>query len=263
MNQGCGHGHSPGGGDRMSVALAVIPARLGSTRLPRKMLADIGGQPLVVRTAQAVAAAGAVTRVVVATDCEEIAAPVRAAGFTAVMTPPQLPSGTDRVAAAVATIADPQVGVVLNVQGDEPLLDGESLRRLVAAFGEPRVEMATLALPLAADDAANPNAVKVVVDANDDALYFSRSLIPYPRHSVGLAAWRHVGVYAWRPAVLQHLTRLPPCLLERTESLEQLRALFNGIRIRVVAAAGPMIGVDTEADLERVRRQWAGARGPA
>ncbi len=240
------------------TALGVIPARLGSTRLPRKMLADIAGQPLIVRTAQAAMATGAFTRVLIATDADEIKTAVTAAGFAAHLTDPALPSGTARVATVVQQLdaaADP---VIVNVQGDEPLLDPDSVRRLVGVFhDDPAVEMATLACPLRADDHDNPNAVKVVLDGNSNALYFSRSLIPFPRHREGFAPLKHIGVYAWRRATLLRLVALPTCPLENIESLEQLRALYHGIRIRVIMADRETVGVDTEADLARVRAAFA------
>lgn len=234
----------------LPAAIGVVPARLASTRLPEKMLADLGGKPLVVRTAESVLASGAFARVIVATDHERIAAAVQAAGLEAMLTDPAHPSGTARVGEVARRTAGE---LFVNIQGDEPLVDGEGLRRLVAAFADPAVEMATLWFPLRPEDEANPNAVKVVADAAGNALYFSRSLIPYPRSREGFRPRKHVGVYGYRRATLLRLLDLPATDLERVESLEQLRALYHGIPIRLVEASRDSVGVDTPADLERVR----------
>ncbi|MFZ2956864.1 MAG: 3-deoxy-manno-octulosonate cytidylyltransferase [Candidatus Ozemobacteraceae bacterium] len=232
--------------------VAVVPARLASTRLPEKMLADLAGRPVIVWTAESVFKSGAFDRIIVATDHERIASAVRAAGFEAVLTDPKLPSGSARVAAVARTIED--VDVLVNIQGDEPLIDGEGLRRIVSVFStDPSVEMATLSFPLDARDENNPNAVKLTVDARGDALYFSRSVIPFPRLREGFAPLKHIGVYAYRRETLLRLIGLPACNLELIESLEQLRALYYGIRIRVLPAAVESLGVDTAEDLARVR----------
>jgi len=241
--------------ERGYTVLGVVPARLASTRLPEKMLADVAGMPLIVRTAMAAAASGAFDRVLVATDSERIAEIVTAAGFEARLTDPDLPSGTARTAVVSDTV---DADVYVNVQGDEPLIDAEGLKRLTASFADPSVEMATLWYPLAEADHANPNAVKVVADAAGNALFFSRSLIPYPRVTAGFAPMKHIGVYGYRRATLRRLVTLPPCDLEKIESLEQLRALYHGIRIRLVPASRETLGVDTPADLERVRAVFEG-----
>lgn len=243
------------GAERTYTVLGVVPARLASTRLPEKMLADVAGKPLIVRTAIAAAESGAFDRVIVATDSERIVAAVTAAGFEARMTDPSLPSGTARTAVISEDI---KYDVYVNVQGDEPLIDAEGLKRLTACFADPAVEMATLWYPLADIDRDNPNAVKVVADAHDNALFFSRSLIPYPRNAEGFAPRKHIGVYGYRRGTLRRLVSLPPCDLERIESLEQLRALYHGVRIRLVAASRETLGVDTGADLERVRAVFEG-----
>lgn len=232
--------------------IGVVPARLASVRLPEKMLADLQGQPLVAVTAASAMQSGAFDEVIVATDSEKIVAAVEAAGFKAILTDPELPSGTARVAEiARQTDAD----VYVNIQGDEPLIDGEGLRRVVAAFNDDSVKMATLSFPLLPEDENNPNAVKLVLDANNDALYFSRSIIPYPRNYEKFAPLKHLGVYGYRRQTLLDLMSLTPCDLEKIESLEQLRALYHGIKIRVLPAARDSIGVDTHADLERVRQE--------
>ena len=234
--------------------IGVVPARLASVRLPEKMLADLDGEPLVVVTARSAMQSGAFDEVVVATDSPKILEAVEKAGFKAFLTDPQLPSGTCRVGeVAKLTAAD----VYVNIQGDEPLIDGEGLRRVVAAFADSTVNMATLWFPLLPEDEGNPNAVKLVVDANEDAMYFSRSIIPFPRSYDRFAPRKHLGVYGYRRATLLQLLDLPACDLEKIESLEQLRALYHGIKIRVLPAARDSIGVDTHADLERVRAELA------
>ncbi len=232
--------------------IGVVPARFASTRLPEKMLADLCGTPLVVMTARSAMQSGAFDEVMVATDSPRIVEVVEKAGFKAFLTDPELPSGTCRIGeVAKQTSAD----VYVNIQGDEPLIDGEGLRQIAAAFADPVVNMATLWFTLRAEDENNPNAVKLVVDANNDALYFSRSILPYPRVKDGFAPRKHIGVYGYRRATLLKLLELPACDLEKIESLEQLRALYHGIKIRVLQAARDSIGVDTQADLERVRAE--------
>jgi len=238
--------------------IGVVPARLASTRLPEKMLADLDGMPLVAMTARSAMASGAFDEVVVATDSPKIVEAVEKTGFKAYLTDPELPSGTARVAeVARQTSAD----VYVNIQGDEPLIDGEGLRRVTEAFADPTVNMATLWFPLLPEDEGNPNAVKLVVDCNDDAIYFSRSIIPFPRSYERFAPRKHLGVYGYRRDTLLRLTSLPACDLEKVESLEQLRALYHGIKIRVLPAARDSIGVDTHADLERVREELRRRKG--
>ena len=238
--------------------IGVVPARLASTRLPEKMLADLEGTPLVAMTARSAMASGAFDEVIVATDSQKIVEAVEKSGFKAYLTDPELPSGTARVAeVARQTGAD----VYVNIQGDEPLIDGEGLRRVAEAFADPTVNMATLWFPLLPEDEGNPNAVKLVVDCNDDAIYFSRSIIPFPRSYERFAPRKHLGVYGYRRDTLLQLTSLPACDLEKVESLEQLRALYHGIKIRVLPAARDSIGVDTHADLERVREALRSRKG--
>ena len=230
--------------------IGVVPARLASTRLPEKMLADLNGIPLVVMTAKRAMSSGAFNEVVIATDSQKIADAAEKFGFKAFLTDPNLPSGTCRVG-EVAKILNADVYV--NIQGDEPLIDGEGLKRIVAAFEDKNVNMATLSFPLRKEDENNPNAVKLVTDSNNDALYFSRSLLPYPRNREKFAPLKHIGVYAYRRETLLKLIELMPCSLEKIESLEQLRALYYGIKIRVIPAAKESVGVDTIEDLEKVR----------
>lgn len=241
-------------------AIVVIPARLASERLPEKPLADICGKPMVVRVLERARAARGIERAVVATDAERIAAAVRAAGGEAVMTPADCASGSDRCAHAARALGPAEV--VVNVQGDEPLLEPAAIETLLGAFDDPAVEMATLARPLAPGEYENPNVVKLVRDARGDALYFSRAPIPHRRGgSVPAEARAHVGIYAFRADFLQRFTRLSPTPLEQAEKLEQLRALEHGHRIRVIDTAYRAIGVDTPEDLERVRALVAAMEG--
>ena len=237
--------------NRNFKAIGVVPARMASVRLPGKMIADLCGKPLVVVTAESALASGAFDEVIVATDSDEIANVVEKAGFKTVLTDPELPSGTARVA-EVAKLTDADVYV--NIQGDEPLIDSEGLVKVVEAFSNNEVEMATLWFPLMPEDEQNPNAVKLITDANDDAIYFSRSIIPFPRNYDRFAPKKHLGVYGYRKQTLLKLMSLQPCDLEKIESLEQLRALYHGIKIRVIKASQDSIGVDTHQDLERVRK---------
>ena len=233
-------------------ALAILPARLGSTRLPAKVLLAETGRPLFVHTAQAVARASRVARVLVATDDERVVAAAEEHGVEAVLTSPDHPSGTDRVHEAAASASGHDV--VLNVQADEPEVEPTELDALVAAFADPAVEAATLAAPIEdPDELAATSVVKVVRDASGDALYFSRALLPNRSHArAGDAAeplgLRHVGVYAFRPAALAAFCALPPSALERAENLEQLRWLEAGRRMRVLDARRAPRGIDTEAD---------------
>ena len=239
------------------MALIVIPARMGSERLPGKPLLAETGKPLVVHTLESARRARCAKRVVVATDDERIAAAVRAAGGEAAMTSPACRTGTDRVAEAARAI--PGEDLVLNCQGDEPEVDPAALDALADAMEKDRaIEMGTLAAPIADEaEAAAPQVVKVVADARGLALYFSRAPIPFRRDAAGPArTMRHVGVYAFRRAFLDRFASLPATPLEKTEMLEQLRALENGARIRVVPVDRAPPGVDTREDYEAfVRRR--------
>lgn len=246
--------------------LVCIPSRLGSTRLPRKPLLDICGRPLVAHVAERARDCRSASRVVVATDAAEIAQAARACGVEAAMTGSALPSGTDRVAAVAhldTSLTDDDV--VVNFQGDQPLLPGAALDALVAAFADPGIDMATLVCPLPHEDLHNPAVAKVACDRQGRALYFSRSPIPFVREpaqarDVPYAA--HVGVYAYRRRTLLTLAGTPPCPLEQAEMLEQLRALWLGIRIRCVPLLTPApFEINTPADLERAQALWARAGG--
>jgi 3-deoxy-manno-octulosonate cytidylyltransferase (CMP-KDO synthetase) len=243
----------------------VIPARFASTRLPGKPLADIAGQPMIVRVAAAARRARA-DGVWVATDDNRIAAAVRQYGFDAVMTSANHASGTDRIAEVADQLRWDDADIVVNVQGDEPLLDPALIEAVAAALHDnPAAAMATASHALTtAGDFFNPNVVKVVCDARGRALYFSRAPIPWDRDRFAektdmlptdLPAQRHIGVYAYRVSFLRRFGQLAPSPLERCESLEQLRALWHGHPIQVVSIDHPPApGVDTAEDLERVRR---------
>ena len=235
--------------------LGVIPSRYGSTRFPGKSLAPICGKPLVRWVAEACLRAKTLDEVIVATDDERIAAAVEGTGARAVMTPSALPSGTDRVAAAANAAPD---DVVVNIQGDEPLIDPALIDRVASVLrDDPALAMSTACAPIRSDDElAAPTVVKVVLAANGDALYFSRLPIPFRRDgapdlSSGLYR-RHIGIYGYRGAFLREFVAAPPCPLEKCESLEQLRALHLGARIRVVETDELGIGVDRPEDVATV-----------
>lgn len=241
-----------------SSVLAVIPARFGSTRLPGKILANIAGRPMIEHVYRRASAARLVHGVIVATDDARIANAVRGFGGAAVMTRADHVSGTDRIAEVVA--AHPCRAVV-NLQGDEPLIEPETIDTAVRPMlDDPTLEMSTVSRPFAGpEEFTNPSVVKVVTNLHGDALYFSRAPIPFPAPSVPQdavppLARAHMGLYVYRRETLLKLAGLPAVPLERTESLEQLRALANGIRIRVVETPHITPAVDTPADLERVRQ---------
>ena len=247
---------------------ALIPARYASTRLPGKPLAAIGGVPMVVRVAQRAERAGA-ERVVVATDDERIRAAVEKHGVACRLTRGDHPTGTDRLAEAAMQLDLADDAIVVNVQGDEPLLAPELIRAvadLLAAHPDAAIATACHAIDDPAE-AFNPNVVKVVLDRVGYALYFSRATIPWARDAFAISRaalppnlplYRHYGLYAYRAGFLRRFPSLPPAPVERFEALEQLRALWHGHRIVVQVAAGtPAPGVDTEEDLARVRAIYA------
>lgn len=246
----------------MSGFIVIIPARLSSSRLPGKALADIHGKPMVVRVAEQAAKSRA-ERVVVATDHADIQTACEAHGIEVLMTADTHQSGTTRLAEAAAKLKLPQHQVVVNVQGDEPLIDPELINRTAQVLVENNVQMATAAHEIRDfDEFANPNAVKVVLDKNRNALYFSRAMIPYPRdvmlaHGSGMPSespvLRHIGIYAYRAGFLQRYAEMAVSPLETAESLEQLRVLWHGYPIAVeITAEAPAAGVDTPEDLARV-----------
>jgi 3-deoxy-manno-octulosonate cytidylyltransferase (CMP-KDO synthetase) len=234
--------------------VALIPARYQSTRLPAKALSDIAGKPMIEHVYRRAAAARAVDAVVVATDDARIVAAVESFGGIARMTSSSHRTGLDRIAEVARELSSP---IIVNVQGDEPLIAPEMIDAVVGALtSDAEIQMSTLRRRITdAADYRNPNVVKVVVDAAERALYFSRAPLPFAREPA--AAFKHVGLYAYRRDFLLHLTSLSRTPLEIAESLEQLRALEHGHRIRAVETLFDSIGVDTLEDLERVRRQVA------
>jgi 3-deoxy-manno-octulosonate cytidylyltransferase (CMP-KDO synthetase) len=243
----------------------IIPSRLASTRLPGKPLADLGGKPMVVRVAERAALSGA-AQVIVATDHADILAACREHGVAAQLTRADHPSGTDRIAEVAAAMGLAPEAVVVNVQGDEPLIDPE-LIVATANLVAPGVPMATAAHPITVtEEVFNPNVVKVVLDKNGRALYFSRAAIPWHRDAfaqtsailpAGYQALRHIGLYAYSHSFLQAYPALPVSPLEQIEALEQLRVLWHGYPIAVhLTAQAPAAGVDTPEDLARVRRHY-------
>jgi 3-deoxy-manno-octulosonate cytidylyltransferase (CMP-KDO synthetase) len=243
----------------------IIPARLASTRLPNKPLADLGGKPMIVRVAERARLSGA-ARIIVATDHDTILAACAQHGIEACLTRADHPSGTDRIAEVARALDLAPDAVVVNLQGDEPLIDPGLLAACAARIGA-EVPMATCAHPLHdAADAFNPNVVKVVLDKHGRALYFSRATIPWARDAfaasrdalpTGYSPLRHIGLYAYRNDFLQAYPQLELSPLEGIEALEQLRVLWHGYPIAVhVTDAAPAPGVDTPEDLERVRRHF-------
>ncbi|OFW14543.1 MAG: 3-deoxy-manno-octulosonate cytidylyltransferase [Acidobacteria bacterium RIFCSPLOWO2_02_FULL_67_21] len=235
------------------LVVAVIPARYHSTRFPGKALADIAGRPMVEHVYRRAAAARGVDAVVVATDDPRIAAAVERFGGIARMTRASHRSGLDRVAEVAADLDCP---LVVNVQGDEPLVEPDMIAEVVAALaGDPAVEMSTVCRRIAEpSEYTDPNVVKVVADRDGNALYFSRAPIPFERGGAAAPAYKHIGLYAYRRPFLLRLAALPQSPLEQAEALEQLRVLEHGFRIRTVVTQHDSIGVDTPQDLERVRR---------
>jgi len=235
-------------------AVGIIPARLAATRLPNKPLADLAGKTMIQRVYERVTQARTLTDVLVATPDPEIMAAVEAFGGRAVLTSPDHRTGTDRVAEAARALPD-DVAVIVNIQGDEPLLDPATIDAVAAPLlADNSLVMSSLMCPLPEGRESDPNVVKVVCDHRDFALYFSRSPLPYRRNADARYGPRqHVGLYAYRRGFLMRLTTLPPTPLEQVESLEQLRVLEHGFRIRLVWTDRAPESVDTPEDLARVR----------
>ncbi|OWG39429.1 3-deoxy-D-manno-octulosonate cytidylyltransferase [Stutzerimonas stutzeri] len=234
----------------------IIPARYGSTRLPGKPLADIAGKPMVQHVYERALQVAQAQLVLIATDDERVAEAARAFGGECLITSPDHPSGTDRLAEVMTQI---EADIYINLQGDEPLVRPEDIATLAEGMlADPSVQVGTLCHPIEASEARNPNAVKVVLAGDGSALYFSRSPIPYPRDEEEASYLKHVGVYAYRREVLQAYAELPQPMMERAEKLEQLRLLAAGLKIRAwqVEPTGP--GVDTPECLERVRALMSG-----
>jgi 3-deoxy-manno-octulosonate cytidylyltransferase (CMP-KDO synthetase) len=231
--------------------IAVIPARLASMRLPRKMLLELNGRPLAVQVYQAVRSSPLLENVIVATDSEEIVEACRRHACDVRMTSNQHRSGTERVHEISQSVAGE---VYINVQGDEPMIRAEHIAVLIDLMKDPKFPVGTLKTPAAAEEISNPNAVKVVTDLNGRALYFSRSTIPYDRDGSHPVYFKHLGIYAYRKSALDRFVNLPESVLEKAERLEQLRFLENGIPIYAAETPYDSIGVDTQEDFERVRK---------
>lgn len=229
----------------------IIPARYGSTRLPGKPLAMIGDKPMIQRVYEQVSKATEIEQVIVATDDQRVYDAVVAFGGQAMMTRPDHLTGTDRLAEVAATHTE--VDVIINVQGDEPLIDANVIDALAREFKEDSsLQMGTVGCPLLEEEYNEPSAVKVIVNRLGNAMYFSRSLIPYPRNAFVQPPLKHVGMYGYQRQFLLNYAKMEPTPAELTESLEQLRALENGYTIRVITTDQRFVGVDTPEDLDRV-----------
>lgn len=237
--------------------IAMIPARYGATRFPAKLMQDLCGKPVIVHTYQRVADTNLFDQVYVVTDDDRIENAIREVGGKVIRSQKEHNSGSDRLAEASK---DLEVDIIVNVQGDEPFTDKENLQKVIDIFAnDPQQNIAVASLMeriTHPDDIANPNNVKVVVNKFNEALYFSRSVIPFPRDTnTKVPYYKHIGIYAYRKDALQQFTQLPPSLLEETEKLEQLRYLENGFKIRLAVTDIPTIGIDTPEDLEKARQR--------
>ena len=237
--------------------IAMIPARYGATRFPAKLMQDLCGKPVIVHTYQRVADTNLFDQVYVVTDDDHIENAIREVGGKVIRSQKEHNSGSDRLAEASK---DLEVDIIVNVQGDEPFTDKENLQKVIDIFAnDPQKNIAVASLMeriTHPDDIANPNNVKVVVNKFNEALYFSRSVIPFPRDTnTKVPYYKHIGIYAYRKDALQQFTQLPPSLLEETEKLEQLRYLENGFKIRLAVTDIPTIGIDTPEDLEKARQR--------
>lgn len=240
----------------MGSFTVVIPARLASSRLERKALADLGGKPMVIRVAER-SAQSAANRIIVATDAQEIESVCKAANLEVMMTREDHPSGTDRLAEVALQLGLNDEAIVVNVQGDEPLIPVDLINQVANTLqSKPHCAMATAAVAIHdQSEITNPNAVKVVLSKNNEALYFSRSAIPFDRNHTSPIYYRHLGIYAYRTGFLKAFSNLAISPLEQAESLEQLRALWHGYAIAVhITPESPPPGVDTQADLDRARQ---------
>jgi 3-deoxy-manno-octulosonate cytidylyltransferase (CMP-KDO synthetase) len=234
---------------------ALIPARYASTRLPAKLVQDLGGFSLIQRTYQSTLATGVFDEVCVVTDHTHIQDQILAIGGKVILSKKEHESGSDRIAEALDEV---EADLIVNVQGDEPFQDAKTLRDLVAAFANHEVKVASLMCKLAADQVENPNCVKVVVDEQQRAIYFSRSPIPYNREGKQLSYWKHIGVYAYRRELLLQFTSWSKGTLEQIEMLEQLRLLERGVSIQMVETSHQSIAIDTMEDLLKARNFLAG-----
>lgn len=234
--------------------IAMIPARYGATRFPAKLMQDLCGKPVIVHTYQRVKDTQLFDEVYVVTDDDRIEKAISEVGGRVIRSKKEHNSGSDRLAEASQ---DLPVDIIVNVQGDEPFTNKENLEKVIDIFAkdvDKTVDVASLMeLITEPEEIANPNNVKVVVNRQNEALYFSRSVIPYQRADVGVPYYKHIGIYAYRKAALQRFTELLPSVLEETEKLEQLRYLENGYKIRLALTNIPTIGIDTPDDLEKAR----------
>ncbi len=231
---------------------ALIPARYASTRLPNKLVQDLGGKSVIQQTYLSTLRTGVFDEVWVVTDHPEIQNQIEALEGKVFFSQKAHESGSDRIAEALSVV---KADLIVNVQGDEPFQDRKSLFDLVASFSDPKVKLASLMFRITGEQAQNPNAVKVVVDKNSNALYFSRSIIPFNREKrLDLKYWKHVGIYAYRRDVLKEFTSLDKSFLEETEMLEQLRLLEHGYKIRMVETTHTAMAIDTQEDLDRARQ---------
>lgn len=239
-------------------AVGVIPVRMGSTRFPGKPLADLAGKPMIQRVYECCLKAKRLDDVLIATDDERIFQVVEGFGGKVVMTAPVHPSGSDRIAEVARGL---QAEVIVDIQGDEPFIEGELIDRLVGLFGEDsELQMATAATEFGEEDeVGDPNVVKVVCDLEGNALYFSRSAIPFRRNPTELKMRRHIGIYAYRRDFLLDYAEWGPSSLERTEGLEQLRALEHGAKIKVIYTHYTPVKIDTPEDLEKARARFSGS----
>ena len=235
----------------------MIPARYGATRFPAKLMQDLCGKPVIVHTYERVADTRLFDEVYVVTDDDCIEKAIREVGGKVIRSKKEHNSGSDRLAEASR---DLDVDIIVNVQGDEPFTDKENLQKVIDIFAKDLTKSIAVASLMERitdpDDIANPNNVKVVVNKFEEALYFSRNIIPFPRDpNTKVSYYKHIGIYAYRKEALQQFTELPPSLLEETEKLEQLRYLENGFKIRLALTDIPTIGIDTPEDLERARKR--------
>lgn len=234
--------------------IAVIPARYAATRFPGKLMQQLGNKPIIRHVFDNTLATGLFSDVLVVTDSDIIHKEIMSNGGKAIMSKQEHESGSDRIAESVEEM---NVDVIVNVQGDEPFIKKEPLEKLVRLFDDPVVQVASLMRKISKDEAANPNNVKVVTDKNGYALYFSRSIIPHQRDSGAMAEYfLHIGVYAYKKEALMNFTKWPQSVLEKTEKLEQLRYLENGVKIKMAETDYVNIAIDTPEDLENAKKYF-------
>jgi len=235
--------------------VALIPARLNSTRLPKKLIQDLGGKSVIQRTYLSTLETGLFDEVWVVADSNEIEGQIKELGGNVFRSRKEHESGSDRIAEALEEV---KADLIVNVQGDEPFQDKSTLRSLIEVFRDEKVEMASLKTKISSEAADNPNVVKVVTNSNNEALYFSRSKIPFNRDNANYVDyWKHLGVYAYRREALLKLTSAPKSALEQVEMLEQLRAFDLGLQIKMVETSFQPIAIDTQEDLEKARNKFS------